>query len=102
MSITIAEPSVEERIKRRIESGQFASVDDVVARALDDMDLVERRRAERAQKVEQLRALIAEGDADFERGDFYEGTPEFWDALERDALAAGPRTTADLPVHLRP
>ena len=102
MSITIAEPTIEERIRRHIDSGRFADEVQVVTEALDAMELVERRRAERAEKVDKLRALIAEADAEFERGEFYEGTPEFWDELEREALAAGPLSTADLPEHLRP
>jgi len=92
MSITIAEPSVEERIRKHVDSGRFADEVQVVTEALDAMELVESRRAEHAEKVEHLRALIAEADADFERGDFYEGTIEFWDELEKEALGAGPST----------
>ena len=102
VSITIAEPSVEERIRRHLDSGRFVDAGEVVARALDAMEQAERRRAERDAKVEQLRALIAEADADFERGDFYEGTPEFWDELEKEALRARPLGAAELPEHLRP
>jgi len=102
VSITIAEPSVEERIRRHVDSGRFADDAEVVARALDEMEQAERRRAARVEKVEKLRALIAEADADFERGDFYEGTPEFWDDLEKEALRKGPLSVADLPDHLRP
>lgn len=102
MSITIAEPSVEERIRRRVDSGKYTNAVQVVAEALDAMDLVERRRAEHDEKVEQLRALIAEADAEFDRGEFYEGTPEFWDELLKEALEAGPINVEDLPAHLRP
>ena len=102
MSITIAEPSVEERIRQRVDSGRYTDAVQVVAEALDAMDLVERRRAEHDEKVEQLRALIAEADAEFDRGEFFEGTPEFWDQLLEEALEAGPMRADDLPAHLRP
>ena len=75
MSITIAEPTVEERIRRYVDSGRFADAGEVVARALDEMEQAERRRTEYYEQVEQVGALIAEGDEDFERGDFVQWTP---------------------------
>ncbi len=91
MSITIAEPSVEERIRRHVDSGKYTDAVHVVAEALDAMDLVERRRAEHDEKVEQLRALIAEGDEDFERGDFVEWTPTLMSEIFTEALEANQR-----------
>lgn len=101
MSITIAEPSVEERIRRLVDSGRFADAGEVVARALDAMELVERRRPERGEKVEKLRALIAEADADFERGDYVEWTPTLLDEILEDARAAS-RRGDPIADHVKP
>ena len=91
MSITIAEPSVEERIRRRLESGRYADAAEVVAEALDTMEQVERRLAEDEEKVEQLRALIAEADAELERGEIVEWTPTLMSEILAEALEANRR-----------
>ena len=101
MSITIAEPSVEERIRRHVDSGRFADEVQVVAEALDAMDLVERRRVEYDEKVEELRALIAEGDEDFERGDFVPWTPTLMSEILAEAIEAN-RRGEPIDDHVKP
>ncbi len=91
MSITIAEPSVEERIRKHVDSGRFADETQVVTEALDAMELVERRRAEEEEKFEELRALIAEADAELERGEFIEWTPTLMSEILAEALEANRR-----------
>ena len=77
MSMTIAEPSNQERIQRHIDSGRFPNVDAVLSRALDEL--------ENAEKLRILRVLVAEADEDLARGDVYEITPTFWDELRAEA-----------------
>ena len=101
MSITIAEPSVEERIRRHVDSGKYTDAVHVVAEALDAMDLVERRRAEEEEKIERLRVLIAEGDEDFERGDFVEWTPTLMSEILAEALEAN-RRGEPVDDHVKP
>lgn len=91
MSITIAEPSVEERIRKHVDSGRFADEVQVVTEALDAMEIVERGRAEEEEKVEELRALIAEADAELERGEYVEWTPTLMSEILAEALEANRR-----------
>jgi antitoxin ParD1/3/4 len=57
----------EEFIRKQVESGRYANASEVVREAL--------RRAEIYEiKLERLRAMVAEADADFERGDYIEVT----------------------------
>lgn len=83
MSVTIVEESVAQRIRRHIESGEFADADSVVSRALDSMENEGRLRV--------LRSLIAEADAEEERGEVISMSPDFWPSLWRDADEADER-----------
>jgi antitoxin ParD1/3/4 len=57
----------EEFIRKQVESGRYANASEVVREAL--------RRAEIYEiKLERLRAMVAEADADFERGEYIEVT----------------------------
>lgn len=47
MSITIVEPSIEERIQRHIDSGQFADASEVGSHALDVMENEKKLRVRR-------------------------------------------------------
>lgn len=101
MSITIAEPSVEERIRRHVDSGRFADASEVVAHALDEMELAERRRAEHDEKVDQLRALIAEADAELERGELVQWTPSLAAEILEEAREAN-RRGDPIDDHVKP
>lgn len=92
MSLTIVEPSIEERIERLVDSGRYPDASAVLERALELM--------ERAENLRLLKALIAEAEEDIARGDVYEATPEFWDEVWEEALAMDPNSP--LPEHLRP
>jgi len=56
-------------IQRQIDSGRYASASEVVREALRDME-------EREQQLAALRAHIAEGIAQIERGEVVEWDPE--------------------------
>lgn len=77
MSITIVEPSIEERIQRHIDSGQFADASEVGSHALDVM--------ENEKKLRVRRELIAEADDEEERGEVISMSPDFWPSLWREA-----------------
>lgn len=92
MSMTIAEPSIEERIQRQIDSGRYSDIGAVLSRALEIL--------ERAENLRLVRELVAEAEDDIARGDIYEGTPAFWEEVWEEAMVMDPNTP--LPEHLRP
>jgi|SwirhisoilCB2_FD_contig_31_1823909_length_710_multi_3_in_0_out_0_3 antitoxin ParD1/3/4 len=57
----------EEFIRNQVESGRYANASEVVREALRWMEVDQ-------IKLERLRAMLAEAEADFERGDFIEVT----------------------------
>ena len=57
----------EEFIRKQVESGRYANASEVVREALRWMEVDQ-------IKLERLRAMLAEAEADFERGDFIEVT----------------------------
>jgi antitoxin ParD1/3/4 len=69
---------VEERIREKVESGQYDDASDVIRAA---MRLLDRRD----QRLQELRASVAEGLAAIERGEGIELTPELWEEIEREA-----------------
>lgn len=92
MSITIANASNAERIQERVDRGEYSDADDVIARALDVLEIQE--------NIRKVRALIAEADADIAVHGTIPWTPTFWDELEEEARRLDPDTP--LPDHLRP
>lgn len=92
MSITIADLSVADRIRERVDRGDYADAAEVVARALDVLETQE--------NIRKVRALIAEADAEIAEHGTVPWTPTFWDDLEEEARRMDP--TAPLPDHLRP
>ena len=80
MSLTIVEPSIEERIQRQIDSGRYADASAVMSQALDVL--------ENEQKLRVLRELIAEADESVARGEVHEWTPtlmaEIWAEADED------------------
>jgi antitoxin ParD1/3/4 len=65
MEVTLA-PDIQEMVQRQIDTGRYPTADDVLREA---MRLLSQRDAERRCRLEELRAEIAIGLADIERGD---------------------------------
>ena len=68
MSVTLS-PQTEALIRRTLEAGRYATVDDVIAEALRVLDARDRR-------VEQMRESVRDGFAAIERGEGVELTVE--------------------------
>jgi antitoxin ParD1/3/4 len=64
-------------VRRKVEAGQFESEREVVEEALRQMD--------EREKLERLKAAIAVGDEQFERGEFTTWTPDSLAQLIREA-----------------
>jgi len=77
-------PEHEAMVERIIAVGQYTDRDQVIDAAL-------RLLEERAQRLDRLRASIADGLAAIERGEGIELTPEVMDEIEREAEAAAER-----------
>ena len=82
-------PQREERIRTNVESGMEGNASEVVREALRLMD--------RKDRLDRLRADIAEADAEFDRGEFLEDTPALWEQvqaaserMEREGIAPDP------------
>jgi antitoxin ParD1/3/4 len=69
---------LEERIRAKVESGQYDDASEVIRTAMRLLD-------KRDRQLEELRASIAEARASIERGEGIELTPEVWDEIEREA-----------------
>jgi len=70
-------PQLEEIVRKKVESGLYGSASEVVREAIRLMDYQDR--------LNKLRADIAEADAEFERGEFFVESPEFWASVEAEA-----------------
>ena len=66
-------------IREKVESGHYGDETEVVREALDALDARDRDRLQR------LRAKVAEGFAAIERGEGIAWTPALMDELEREA-----------------
>jgi len=89
MNITMT-PEAEAKIREKVESGRYASADEVIGEAARPLD--EHEQA----KLERLRALIDEGD----QGEGEMLTRASWDAaLERvrSSMRTGVTTDRDMP-----
>ena len=71
-------PAFQRAIEERVESGQYESVEDVLAACVE---LLEREEREYDEKRAWLENALAEGDADIERGDVIDGEQAFAEAL---------------------
>jgi antitoxin ParD1/3/4 len=77
MSITVP-ADLEERIREKVESGDYEDPSEVLRMAMRLLD-------KRDKRLQELRASIEEGIAAIERGEGIELTPEVWDEIEREA-----------------
>ncbi|MBA2598840.1 MAG: type II toxin-antitoxin system ParD family antitoxin [Chloroflexia bacterium] len=68
---------IEASIRERVESGDYSDTTEVMRIALRLLDARERR-------IEEIRASIAKGIAEIERGEGIELTPELMDEIERE------------------
>jgi putative addiction module CopG family antidote len=68
MPIQVA-PDLAAMIRRQVDSGRYATVDELIADALRSLDEREHRR-------QHLLALLAEAEEETERGEVVEWTPE--------------------------
>ena len=72
-------PELEQFAQAQVSEGRYGSVGEVLAEALR---LLQRRERARAAARQHVRDQIAEGLADFERGDFADGEEFFRELLE--------------------
>ena len=70
-------PEVTELIQRRVEDGRYPDADAVVREAL--------RLLEEREKLLYLRAALAEANAQFDRGEYVEWTPDLMDRLVEES-----------------
>ena len=92
MTVTLS-PQIETLIQEKIKSGRFRDATEVVEEALVQMD--ERDR------LATLRALLAEADEEFARGEYVEWTPEMMDRLIRES-EENSRKGVPIPDHVKP
>lgn len=78
-------------IDKQVASGRYSSASDVIRTGL-------RKLEEDEEKLEWLRARIAEGMEDVEKGQLINDSEEFWDEINREVkerVAHGERPNAD-------
>lgn len=86
--MTVDLPPLEALIRARVESGRYGdapAVIDAALRLLDERD-----------RIECLRRLVVDAEAEVERGEVVDWTPEFFDRLKREAADA---SRDNVPVH---
>ena len=76
MSIRLT-PEVEALIRQKVDSGHYASPDEVIQAAIRLLD-------ERDQRLQHLRALLAVGSEQERRGELIDFTPELLDEIDRE------------------
>jgi antitoxin ParD1/3/4 len=92
MTVTLS-PELEALIRQKVESGRFNDPVEVIEEALLQMD--ERDR------LADLRALIAEAEEEFARGEFVAWTPDLMDRLIRES-EENSRNGVPIPDHVKP
>ena len=70
-------PQLEALVRKKVESGMYGNASEVVREAIRQMDERDRHR--------RLRLAIAEGDADYDRGDVVRFDAKLVEELKRDA-----------------
>ncbi len=81
MNISISEQN-QEHIKRKIESGQYSTPDDVIAKALE---LLDEQDEHLAQELDELRAKVRAGIEQADNGQLTPATEVFDRLLRRNA-----------------
>lgn len=82
-------PKLEAIVRKKVESGMYSNASEVIREAIRIMD--------QRDQIARLRTEIAEADAQIDRGDYYEESPEFWthviaesDRMEREGIEPDP------------
>jgi Arc/MetJ-type ribon-helix-helix transcriptional regulator len=83
------QPETVAAIRERVERGEYEDADAVVRAALE------------ALALDELRALLAESDAQYERGEYDVLSPELMDRIEQEADELA-RSGAPLRPHVCP
>ncbi len=81
MHITLSQPDLERFIEEKVRSGEYTTPEAVVENALATLRLHEGI----LPSGEDLRRLIAEGQAEADRGELRDGPEEFRSLLARNA-----------------
>jgi len=81
MQITLHQPDLEQFVEDKVRSGEYANPDAVVENALATLRLHEGI----LPSGEKLRQLIAEGQAEADRGELLDGEEVFRNLLARNA-----------------
>lgn len=76
MTVTLS-PQLEELIRSKVASGRYRDADEVIREALELLD--------EHEQAERLRAALAIGEEQFERGEYVEYTPDFFEQAKREA-----------------
>ena len=71
------DPQLEELVHRKVASGLYGDANAVLREALELLD--------KRDRFEALRAAVAEGMAEIERGEYVTWTPELMDQLRHEA-----------------
>jgi antitoxin ParD1/3/4 len=74
MSVSLT-PDLEAMIRERVASGRYNDADEVVREAL--------RLLQERDQIDHLRSLLAVAQAEADRGELIEVTPEFWEEMDR-------------------
>ena len=83
------QPETEAVIREKVERGEYEDADAVIRAALKQL------------AVQEIRVLIAESQAQYERGEYVELTSEVWAEIEREADEMV-RTGASVQPHVLP
>lgn len=92
MTLTLP-PHLEAFVRERVESGRYADGAAVIDEAL--------RLLEDHEKIERLRALIAEAEAEVARGELIAWTPDLFERLKREADEDN-LNGVPIPDHVKP
>jgi antitoxin ParD1/3/4 len=76
VSVTLT-PQLEALVRQKVETGPYGSAEEVIEEALQAL--------EERERFQRLRASLMEAEAEIERGEGVEWTPELMEHLKREA-----------------
>ncbi|MEA2597677.1 MAG: Bacterial antitoxin of ParD toxin-antitoxin type system [Thermomicrobiales bacterium] len=79
MNVTLTQQT-EALVRERVASGRYPDPEAVIEQVL--------RLLQERDALDELRALVAEADAEVERGEVIDWTPDLFDQLRREAAEA--------------
>lgn len=92
MNVTLSERT-EALVRERVESGRYTDPETVIEQAL--------RLLKERDELDDLRTLVAEADAEIERGEVVAWTPDLFDRLLQEARESAQRGDR-IPDHVKP